>query len=100
MNSWRPLHSHFQCHVLCVPCVCVVCLRACWVSRVSCVTQGIFFTLVGNCNEAMTGPERLTKEELTDAFASHFEVLSIYETRCVRLLMPPPRPGTLAKRVT
>lgn len=42
---------------------------------------GIFFTLVGNCNEAMTGPERLTKEELTDAFASHFEVLSIYETR-------------------
>ncbi len=52
--------------------------------RVFCVTQGIFFTLVGNCNEAMAGPERLTKEELTDAFASHFEVLSIYETRCVQ----------------
>jgi hypothetical protein len=48
----------------------------------------------------MTGPERLTKEELTDAFASHFEVLSIYETRSVRLLALPPRPRTfLAKRV-
>jgi hypothetical protein len=32
----------------------------------------------------MTGPERLTKEELTDAFTSHFEVLSIYETRYVQ----------------